>query len=88
MSPRLPIDWDATFLGDLPEDPGTSGYPANCGVSGGARILRQVSEKGSIQSIGSLGDIYFVDTGNVGALMSGLTTWSSVEAPNRFSCLR
>ncbi len=48
MSPRLPIDWDATFLGDLPEDPGTSGYLANCGVSGGARILGQVSQKGSI----------------------------------------
>ena len=64
MSPRLPIDWDATFLGNLPEDPGTSGYPANCGVSGGARILGQVSQKGASQSIGSLGDIYFADTGS------------------------
>ncbi len=50
-------------MGNLPEDPGTSGYPANCGVSGGARIIGQVSQKGSSQSIGSLGDIYFADTG-------------------------
>ena len=48
MSPRLPVDWDATFLGNLSEDPGTSGYPAICGISGGARILGQVSQKGSI----------------------------------------
>jgi hypothetical protein len=48
MSARLPIDWDATFLGELPEDPGISGYPANCGVSGGARILGQVSQTSSI----------------------------------------
>ena len=48
MSPRLPIDWDAAFYGDLPEDPGTTGYLPNCGVSGGARILGQVSQKGSI----------------------------------------
>ena len=48
MSPRLPIDRDAAFLGNPPEDPGTSGYPTNCGVSGGARMLGQVSQKGSI----------------------------------------
>ena len=57
MSPSLPIDWDATFLGDLPEDPGTSGYPEVPGSSGSS------PKKVASQSIGSLGDIYFADTG-------------------------
>jgi hypothetical protein len=48
MSPRLPTGKDAVFWRDLPEDPGTSGYTANCGVSGDARILGQVSQEGSI----------------------------------------
>ena len=67
MSPRLPIVWDAACLGNLPEDPGTSGYPANCGVLGGARILGQSPRKVASQSIGSLGDIYFADTGTIRA---------------------
>jgi hypothetical protein len=78
MSPRLPIAWDALFLGDLPEDPGTTGYPAKCGVSGDARILKQVSEKIASQPIGSLGDIYFADTG-----IAALKPIQSSEGPNR-----
>ncbi len=62
----LLFDWDAAFLGALPEDPGTSGYPANCGVSGGARSGR-FPQKVASRSIGSLGDIYFTDTGSLRA---------------------
>ncbi len=57
------IDWVATLLENLPEDPGTSGHPEICGLSGGAQILGQVSQKGSSPINRKPGDVYFADVG-------------------------